>query len=63
MKFQVTFKDPDCMVECGNPSIDYLDQLSRKALELTVEFIEFGECITIEFDTDKGTATVVPQGE
>ena len=61
MKFTVTFKDPDCTVAGTGKDIDYVDQLPDKARWLTEEFLEFREYVTIEFDTKKGTATVVPQ--
>lgn len=56
MKFSVYFKTPD--------ALDYaLDGLSedeeREARDFAGKFIEYGECITVEFDTEEGTATIV----
>ena len=60
-KFQVTFKDPDCLVTGTGKDIDYVDQLPTPARDLTKKFLEFDEYVTIEFDTTEGTAVVVPQ--
>jgi len=57
MKFEVTFKDPD--------AIYYDDQgneLTKKAAEKAEEFartwLEYGEYVTLEFDTEAKTAKV-----
>lgn len=69
MKFQVSFKTPDAAEYAINGVLQYgewadadeRDELKSK-LEATAEkFISYGECITVEFDSDTGTATVVPK--
>jgi hypothetical protein len=68
MKFTVQFKDPDA--SCSSSSnlrhaddhyVDrFISDLPPGALELARKFIEFDEYCIIEFDTEKGTARVVP---
>lgn len=57
MKFTVTFKTPD--------AVDYaIEDLSEEeqeeAKETARKFVEYGEYITVKFDTETQTATVVP---
>lgn len=75
MKFTVTLKDPDGFSEsvkdAVDESVDELDGLddeekdalrevrSEKTWEKLEQFVEHQEYVTIEFDTDAGTATVV----
>lgn len=56
MTFRLTFKTPDVVDQL----CEYMDvsELSD-AVEFTRKFIKYGEYITIEFDTEKGTAVVV----
>lgn len=79
MKFCITFKDPDrvgdSIEEMANeqvsaiPNIDeeereaLLESRKKKIDGLLEKWIEYGEYVEIEFDTDAGTATVVPQKE
>lgn len=79
MKFCITFKDPDrvgdSIEEMANeqvsaiPNIDeeereaLLESRKKKIGEQLEKWIECDEYITVEFDTDAGTATVVPQKE
>lgn len=75
MKFRVTFKDPDGVEESildavgtikgGTPFVVMefpngadLDQILRQTIK---PWVWCSEYVTIEFDTDDGTATVVPQ--
>ena len=71
MKIQVTFKTPDTVEEAVKEALtsasenDSLDLVGReiqedKAYETIEKFVKFNEIITVEFDTDKGTAVVVP---
>lgn len=58
MTFQITMKDPDY---AGN-------ELSRgasnfKQSKVLAKFLEWNEYITVEFDTEKGTARVIPVQE
>jgi hypothetical protein len=57
MKFSVTFKDPDCVVN-DVPEAEYVDLLPPKARALTDQFFDYSEYVTIEFDTEKQTAKV-----
>ena len=56
MKFSISFKTPGVL--------DYLteDGLSEEeadeAKEFVEKWVEYGECISVEFDTEKETATV-----
>jgi len=56
MKFIVTFKSPDAL---DTSLEDYPELDAEKAKEFAEKWIEYGEYIDIEFDTAKGTATVV----
>ena len=62
MKLRLTFKDPDHQVQgLGYDGIwdDVTDIGKRKAEKLLKKYVEWDEYITVEFDTDAGTATVV----
>jgi hypothetical protein len=57
--------DPDAQCDCGGSCVD-CDRLSEIAnneaaaiIGVASKFIQYDECITIEFDTEAGTATVV----
>lgn len=60
MKIQMTFKSPDVVynslrdagIDPNEPPIEVEDLLET--------FIKYDEYVTIEFDTEQGTATVVP---
>jgi hypothetical protein len=59
MKFQVTFKSPDSVSDAIDDVIEASPETSREDLKKFVEpWIEWGEYVTIEFDTDEGTAVV-----
>lgn len=68
MKFIITFKTPDALdksIVDSIPEAQDLDQESQEELWYKVQttaekFIEYKEYVSIEFDTDKGTATVLP---
>ena len=76
MKFQVTMKDPDgpyeCIQDSAKASIAEIEGLSpdeRESLEekraealtrVAGKWLKYGEYVTVEFDTEAGTATVVP---
>jgi hypothetical protein len=50
--------DNDCD-ECCNVDCEAHDTCEEMNL-CAYNFIEYGECITVEFDTDDNTATVLP---
>lgn len=78
MKLQITFKTPNAIddtldeLQCCNgpnfcpnyscPNCEETDDKIYKARELLEQYIKYGELITIEFDTENGTATVIKNG-
>jgi hypothetical protein len=75
MKFIVTFKTPDAVeytideivkghVEFegleGEAAEDEASVLKDQMTEFSSRFVKYGETISIEFDMDEETATVVP---
>lgn len=63
MKFSLTFKTPDVL--SGSPAdVSNVDESKwpdyDAAKTVVNKFIKYEEYITIEFDTEKATATVVP---
>jgi len=68
MKFQLQFKTPDVLDQLDDQCGSYNDkdkfvkdeQLIEDCRMLARTFIEYGEYIKIEFDTDTGTVTVLP---
>jgi hypothetical protein len=76
MKFRVTFKDPDGPLDCLADeakrlaaAVEGIDDDEREALaesrrenlrEFVGGWLEYSEYVTIEFDTEANTATVVP---
>ena len=58
MKFRVRFKTPDALFY----AIQELEEEDRYIAEtLAEQFISQGEFVTIELDTEKQTATVLPR--
>ena len=57
MKFQVTFKDPDAFYSdaAGN---GLTDKELEKATEFARPWFEYGEYVTVEFDTEAKNARV-----
>ncbi|HWX31175.1 MAG TPA: hypothetical protein VNZ53_27520 [Steroidobacteraceae bacterium] len=55
MKVKMTFKDPDRYVH-GQAG----EEIPDEAAALVRRYVEFDEYVTIEFDTETKTATVVP---
>jgi hypothetical protein len=76
MKIKITVKDPDGVYESINEavkksvaSIEGLEDFEREEMEESrtesvgeklSKWIEYGEYITVEFDTETGEATVIP---
>ena len=62
MKFTITVKNPDTIDQSlveeriidNNGNV-----LNEEAMQLVNEFVEYSEYVFIEFDTVKGTATVL----
>lgn len=79
MKFRVTFKDPDGVwdsidnaAKMSAASVKGIDdderedlvESRREHLDAAVEkWIKWSEYLTVEFDTDAGTATVIPTND
>lgn len=73
MKFTIQMKDPDGPIDCINSAvdeslIDIADKDEKEAIrdvrfqklkEATDKWFRYGEYLTVEFDTDKDTATVL----
>ena len=74
MKLKITFKDPDVVTDAIREAVaievSAIEQLSTEEKEDLIasragkvethleKWITYGEYVTIEFDTDAGTATV-----
>jgi hypothetical protein len=65
MKFQVTFKCPDAMYYARERILEGLDkhsdeywELQGKFDEIQEKFLEYGECVTVEFDLETMEAKV-----
>lgn len=74
MKIRVTLKDPDGFTDCVDEAIkdsvnaekldddekdDVIDRRTEKVWKALEKFVEYHEYVTIEFDTEAGTATVL----
>jgi len=58
MKFTVTFKTPDAVQHALDELPADADwESTQKVLD---KFVEYNEYVRVEFDTEKGTATVLP---
>jgi hypothetical protein len=74
MKFQVTMKDPDTLIDAidnahssidiANIDLDEKDMIIKKRkdeiLSLCHKWFEYGEYLVVEIDTEAETCTVVP---
>ena len=65
MKFQVTFKTPDALdfaIDAVTSVVNTLELEEEKAnlSEFAGKWVEWGESVTLEFDTDAGTCIVLP---
>lgn len=57
MDILIHFKTPDAV----DHALDGLTpEQKRAALEAIRKWVEFGECVTVEIDTETGEACVVP---
>jgi hypothetical protein len=67
IKFEVTFKTADAVEDAivwrlGPVNPDEPDDLRGDMRRVAKRFVKYGEYVTVEFDTEAGTATVVPIG-
>lgn len=65
MKFRATFKSPDSVYDGVFDALKREDKLDDPGLQdslmaFSKQFVWFGEFITVEFDTELGTCTVLP---
>ena len=76
MKIQVTLKDPDTMHDAVDDAVNELerpdaispaewvgvceDRAEKAKAAITKRWMRYGEYLTVEFDLDDGTATVLP---
>lgn len=74
MKFNVTFKDPDALIDAVTDAVveqpllgldEYEAELVREKRisevnELCQQWFQYGEYVTVEIDTVANTCTVVP---
>lgn len=76
MKFKVTMKDPDTLLDSISRAVseeiaalklppDEAEQVgeirAEKASDACRKWFEYGEYLTVEIDTDAGTCVVVPR--
>lgn len=64
MKIEIMFKMPDWDHQLsylidGNSTEKEIEEISAMKKAISKKWLEYNECITVEFDTDKNTATVV----
>ncbi len=67
MIFRVTFKTPDAVEYAIKDIISDIDsdegeEQFAEAKEATEKWVKYGELVTVEFNTEAGTATVIPVG-
>ncbi len=57
MKIQLDFKTPDV----ADYALEELSEGDRAAAETVIaKYVEYGECLSVELDTETGEATVLP---
>lgn len=76
MKIRVTFKTPDAVDNAVEEAVEGVlagadmdddeadgafEVLRDGATQAVAKWVRYGECVTVEFDTEAGTATVLPQ--
>lgn len=77
MKFRITMKDPDgpyeCIRDAAKEMVEQIEGIEPSERESIVEnraetltdfagrWMEYGEYLEVEFDTEAGTATVIPR--
>lgn len=59
MKFTMTFKTPDVFDTIGQNNPETLEEERDTFAAFAEQFISYGEQVSIEFDTEAGTATVL----
>lgn len=63
---QIADQEVEKLVEASNGLLkagDVEDTVGEKIREMTRSFVEYGEYVTIEIDTDTNTARVLKRGE
>ncbi len=59
MKLRITFKNPDA-VDTAIQDAELTEGVAEEVRAVTDKFVKYGEYITIEVDTVKDTAVVMP---
>lgn len=68
MKFRITFKTPDVVEDAIRKAVSSnssseeendLDDLRFECEDVVEKFVKYNELITVEFDTESSTATVI----
>lgn len=61
MKFTVTFKTPDALERALDDAfpLEVRAANMREARKFAERYVKYGECISVEFDTETGTAKVL----
>jgi len=70
-KFTLTFKTPDVLEQIGELldsqcqllDPESLDKITDESINVARKFVEYDECITVEFDTETATCRVIPRGQ
>jgi hypothetical protein len=72
MKFRVVFKTPDAVEDAlrsdlpepadedDEEAVYCLQETIDEAIDFAARWVRYGESVTVEFDTEANTATVVP---
>ena len=60
MIIKLTFKTPDVIFDAIDHG-DYNETQRKQIVKTAEKFVEHGEYITVELDTEKGTCIVVPR--
>jgi len=74
MKVRMTFKTPDVVEDAIDSAVDNeraedepegeyganCEDLAEAARMVCKKFVQYGECLTVEVDTETGTCEVVP---
>jgi hypothetical protein len=75
MKIQITFKDPDALIDCIADGVRenfdkgaltdeeaeaVIEKREKIAHSVASKWFKYGEYLTVEIDTDTGTCVVIP---
>ena len=64
MKITLSFKTPDvlddALISMSESDDGLLSDIIEEVEQLAEKYIQYGECLNVELDTDTGEATVIP---